>query len=262
MKSKLYYLIIFAIMLMACGGAGEPTAISTDPLVPTTEPPPLPSDTPQPPPPTETDPPPTNTPVPDPWLFRDDFDGSLGEGWEWYAEVPEKWNLSDVPGFLRIIAQNGGLNGGEPHNLLLYPVPAGDFVISTRMNFTPTSNFQFAGLIVIQSETSFSQFGRAYAACDAAFCVGNGIYTDNILEGQYLGSNLATSVLEPTITYLRLEKRGNVYTGFFSADGVSWIEIGSNTNDMAPLKVGLVAHQAHEEEIAADFDYFMIEAIP
>ena len=52
-----------------------------------------------------------------------------------------------------------------------------DFAIETHMLFEPTTNYQFAGLVIWQDEFNFLQFGRAF--CDnEGTCVGNGIYFD------------------------------------------------------------------------------------
>jgi beta-xylosidase len=195
--------------------------------------------------------------------FRDDFEETLAEGWQWLAERPDYWNLTDTPGSLRIIAQRGGLNASEPKNILVHPAPEGNFEIATQLVFTPNSNFQIAGLIIYQDVVSFLQFGRGFAACDnPTVCAGNAIYFDNVFAGQTLGTNLNTAVEEPSMTYLRLRRIGTTYTGYYSADGVIWIEIGQQTNQLSPLMVGLVAHQAFEQEVPADFNYFTIELLP
>lgn len=194
-----------------------------------------------------------------PWpLLRDEFDGSLGEGWAWVNENPAKWNLTEQPGFLRIYA-SPYVTGGE--NLLLRPVAQGDFMIKTRVLFEPNTNFQFAGLVIWQDEGNFLQLGRAF--CDVPdVCVGNGIYFDKVLGGNSTDSNFATSVGNPSEIFLRLERRGDMVRGFYSLDqGITWYEIGTHwlPSGFQVNAVGLTASQDHntpDSDIPADFDFF------
>jgi Tol biopolymer transport system component/regulation of enolase protein 1 (concanavalin A-like superfamily) len=191
-----------------------------------------------------------------PW--RDEFDGSLREGWDWANENPDKWNLTEHPGFLRIYASPYG-TGGE--NLLLRPVTQGDFMIKTRVLFEPGTNFQFAGLVIWQDDTNFLQLGRAF--CDVPdVCVGNGLYFDKILGGNFTDSNFATPVSNPSEIFLRLERRGDMVRGLYSLDqGMTWYEIGTHwiPSDFQVNAIGLTASQDYntpDSDIPADFDFF------
>lgn len=187
-----------------------------------------------------------------PW--RDEFDGSLGDGWYWVNENPNEWSLTENPGFLRIYTSPYG-TGGE--NLLLRPVAEGDFAIETHMFFSPDTNFQFAGLVIWQDEDNFLQFGRAFCEYEGAPCVGNGIYFDYTGGG----TNFATSVDNPSEAYLRLERRGEMVRALFSYEGVTWVEIGSHwiPPEFQVNGVGLTSAQdffTEEWDVPADFDYF------
>lgn len=190
------------------------------------------------------------------WL--DTFDGGvLDPAWIWINENPEKWSLTEVEWYLRIYSSSLP-TGGE--NLLLTSAIGGDFAIETRVLFAPYSNFQLAGLVIFQDEANFVQFGRAYCDVESA-CVGNGIYFDRLGDGAFVGSNFATTVDQPSEAYLRLQREGQKVTGYYSDDGVSWLEIGRH---YLPLSfsitgVGLTASQDYDdtdEPIPADFDYF------
>lgn len=197
-------------------------------------------------------------------LFRDDFENVLADGWSWVRENFYYWNLTEAPGYLRMITFPGGLSGsGDPptNNILLREAPQGNFVIETSMKFTPTSNYQFAGLIIYQSDTTFLQFGRAFCT-PSANCIGNGIYFDNVENGNMRDSNFTTSVNNANFGYLKIKREGDTYTGYFSEDRQQWMTIGQHQSMITPLRVGLVAHQAYESRETADFDYFAITAIP
>jgi regulation of enolase protein 1 (concanavalin A-like superfamily) len=193
--------------------------------------------------------------IPEPIFWRDDFEGSIAEDWYWINENPEKWNLTEQPGFLRIYASQYGTAG---ENLLLRLPPEGDFVIETHLLFEPDTNFQFAGLVIFQDSDNFLQFGRAY--CDYGACPGNAIYFDHIEDGGFVGDNFATPMDPPHQVFLRLERQGDMITGFYSPDGDSWFEIGTHwlAEGFEINGVGLTASgdTTPEGDIPADFDYF------
>ena len=231
--------------------------------------------TPTPPPPTETPiPPPTNTPVPptltpeptatatpDPLLFRDDFEGTLGEGWSWTNENVDFWNLTNNPGWLEITALSGNVGGEGGKNILLRKAPDGNFELETHVKFQPEGNFQIAALVIYESGANFTQFGRAFCGpCPA----GDGYYFDLFVDSTFTGENFAVSI-PPTMDtiYLRLRREGNTYTSYGSEDGVDWQVIGIHTTEMSPGFVGLYAGQAaNSNPKPAQFDYFTITALP
>jgi len=197
--------------------------------------------------------------------WRDNFDGALAEGWRWIREHPEKWNLTENPGFLRLYDSPYETNG-KTRNLLLRNAPAGDFAIKIHVIFEPKMNFQFAGLTIYQDDENTFSFGRAF--CDTPnTCVGNGIYFDHVVDGNWTGNNFGTSAITPDEAYLRLERHGNVVRAFFSYDGKSWVEIGSHTlkSGFQITGVGLVVsgdYDKSDADIPADFDFFEVSEIP
>jgi hypothetical protein len=196
--------------------------------------------------------------------WRDDFKGkTLGPGWFWVNEDAGMWSLTERPGFLRIYTSPGPTGS---QNLLLRPVGVGDFAIQTRMFFKPSADFQFAGLVIYQDDGNFLQFGRAF--CDVPeTCVGNGIYFDEIPGGGFVDGNFATHTTIPDKAFLRLVRQGQTITGFYSANGITWQEIGAHEipEDFVVNGVGLTSSQnidVNTPAVPADFDYFTLEAPP
>lgn len=190
-------------------------------------------------------------------MLRDDFEGALAAGWSWVREDPTNWSVTDLPGTLRIILQPEGVNTGE-NNLFLRNGPAGKFEIATLVTFTPTTNFQLAGLLVYQDDSNYVQFGRAFAN----HAVRNGIYLDNIRSGEWVEPYYATATTSQSQAYPRLRGEGTMYCGYYSEDGGNWTLIGQPSNALNPGLVGLIAAQAYQAETAADFDYFTITTLP
>lgn len=255
---QMLVVILFSLILSACSPAPAPT------VIPTSEPLPLPTET-SVPLPTETPLPPTETPepspTPDPILFRDDFDGALDQWWIWTRENPQKWSLSNSPGNLEIGPEAGGVDDEAVKNLLLREAPSGNFQLETKMTFNPTGNFQFAGLIIFADPQNFVQFGKAY--CDMGPCVGAGAYFDLTSNGSFSGTNFATELPKSDNLYLRLDKKADVFTAYYSIDGIEYKEIGSHTSSFQPVSVGLITGQTYGSlPKPAQYDYFIITALP
>jgi len=191
--------------------------------------------------------------------FQDDFITQLADGWSWLAEDPSKWSLSKVPGSLQIVASDASFDGPDlPPNILLRDSPSGDFEITTSLRFTPTSDFQVAGLVVFQDKGNVLQLGRGF--CDNAdSCVGDGIYFDNFQDGSII-DNSSKTPFHRAVTYLRLQRVGNTYTAYYSEDGKTWTMLGEHTRDFSQARVGLAAAQA-STEIPAVFDYFTMNIL-
>lgn len=206
---------------------------------------------------------PTITPQPttDPNFFRDDFDGSLDPQWSWVRERPGDWSLTNSPGSLQINVDHGYVAAHNNLNLLLRPAPAEDFQIETRIDFRPGNNFQFAGLILYESDSNFIQAGRAY--CGAVGCIGEGLYMDYYRKGVQVGPNFGQTYKEIDPIFLRLSRNGDAYTFEASIDRKVWFLVGGYTSDISPLQTGLVAGQALQGNIIpATFEYFEVRSLP
>ena len=190
--------------------------------------------------------------------FTDSFsDSTLDDRWSWVNENISNWSLTNIPGYMQIMTNDGGLDG---ENLLVHEPPFGDFMITTREVFSPTVNFQFAGIVAQKDADNKMQFGRAMCDLPTDFCVGNGIYFD-FTESAAFGPNFSTSVDWLGEAYLRLVRESSTYSGFYSQNNAHWRLIGrheSQTN--FPLAyIGLGAGQGLPA-VPADFDFFTLHA--
>jgi regulation of enolase protein 1 (concanavalin A-like superfamily) len=214
------------------------------------------------PPPTSLPAKPTSAPALATWT--DDFNGVLAPGWSWVDEDPSHWNLQEAPGVLRIVTQGESLyNAGRPKNLLLRDAPVRDFEITTKVTFNPQSNFQQAAILIYQDHDDFVLLNRGF--CDGENCPGSGVFLDSEMNGE---TNFNTphpgAAASLQTMWLRLQKAGTTYTGFYSGDGQRWTELGHVENPLQPTKVGLTANNSDPDptvpQITADYDSFTIEA--
>lgn len=197
--------------------------------------------------------------------WADHFDKGLNESWWWVREDATHWSLDDRPDFMQITTQDGLLGGpgGDARNLLLRPTPLADYRVGTRIYFTPTQNFQIAGLLLYQGDDDYMLLGRAYCN-NPENCVGNGIYFDHEENGGPIGSSFATAVALPYLAHLQVARAGSDYWGFYGEDGIYWTLVGRHVAGpgFVPGQAGLAAYNTLDGvgEIDADFDRFHLEA--
>ena len=192
--------------------------------------------------------------------WTDDFDAaSLDSSWSWIRNDPTHWSLTERPGFLRITTntQQGPV---VFNNLLVQPVPVGDYEIETRVQFLPTENYQAAGLLVYQDDMNGLQLVRGFCDRPPPTCVNNGIYFDYVKDGNLIGGSYAMTIPSQGDTYLKLIRQGPAYTGYVSIDGVNWTLVGVHTTSITPSMIGLKAgnQKQGDAEIPADFDFFTL----
>ena len=197
--------------------------------------------------------------------WSDRFDKGFNDPWAWVREDASHWSLDDRPGYMQITTQEGSLLGSsnDAHNLLLRPTPPTDWQIGTRVLFTPTQNYQIAGLLIYADDDDFMLLGRAF--CDTPDeCVGNGIYFDHEEAGSFAGSNYATMIPLPYLTNLQVARVESDYWGFYGEDGIYWRLIGHHVAGpgFISTRVGLGAYNQSAEaaEIDAAFDSFRLVA--
>lgn len=253
-----YLIALLFVFLSACSVVSQSAPLVPEKIV--LEPIPSPSAIPL---PTPTEISPTSLPIStlDPAFFRDDFTGQLDAAWSWVREDPRYWSLNMVPGSLQVSVGSGYVVAASNSNLLLRPAPAGDFQIETQITFRPTRNFQFAGLIIYESDWHFIQAGRAF--CQGSDCDGEGLYMNYYEEGVLVEPNYGQVYKGIDPVLLRLRREGEAYTFEGSTDGKVWFAIGRRTSQMNPLRIGLVAGQKITgNSRPALFDYFEVRSLP
>ena len=180
------------------------------------------------------------------WI--DQFDETtLDSRWEWLYEDPTHWSLSDQPGYMRIVTQQGSLLFGGAKNVLLTTPTLENYRISTKVDFQPTELVQQASLLIYQDDENFLQLGYRY--------IGDHAVTFRIETPE---DSQATNITATATTmYLRIKKFHNTYAGEYSIDGNTWFEVDRFNVQFNNAKVGLnVQNGPSTADIPADFDYF------
>lgn len=199
--------------------------------------------------------------------WGDGFDEpALNPAWWWVREDDTHWSLTARPGWLRITTQPGGLfeQANDLHNILLRSVPVGDWDLRVLSAFTPTENFQSAGLILYGDDDNYLRFGRGFCDLGPPGCPGDGLYFDLEEDGQTVGTNRALALTEAGPLWLRLTRRGQVYSASHSADGITWSSVGTHTTSgWLPVGLGLYSggNVGQTGDAPADFDRVLLSVI-
>ncbi|MCR2807586.1 discoidin domain-containing protein [Paenibacillus soyae] len=177
--------------------------------------------------------------------------GELDDQWNFIRENSAKWSLDDRPGYMTIGSEAGDIVDGQAtaRNILLTGAPEGDWTIDTRMVGKPTSQWSQGGLIVYESDQTYLRLTRLFGS-------GNQLqFTKQIDAARQHGE--IPDPIASEVTYLRIVKEGNSYTGYYSADGITYTQVWTTqTADLAEPKIGLIVCAG--TGLTASFDYFHI----
>jgi ankyrin repeat protein len=217
----------------------------------------------------------------------DGFTGKLGLKWDILHPDPSHWSLSKNMGALTITTQDGTWykKRTDYKNLFLidYPgTPGTDFQITTRLlNFEPMADYNQAGLICWNGENNSLKFVYEWSSFGGS--EGQRVLTV-LAETEEAGDVECRNVCfhvdqQPQAIWLRLMKRGNVYTFYTSTNGRTFTKLKSpvvydvlglidnsvHWGDRAVKRVGFFAHngtQLRVAQIDASFDFFEIRVLP
>lgn len=184
--------------------------------------------------------------------------------WNWIREDNTGYSYTGngTSGALVISSQNGTLQGSAntTKNLMLENMPDDgnqDFVNMVKLTFSPAQQRQEAGLIVYLDDNNYITVSRAYTSEGIKFVIGSetgGTYTET-----------TTSDAQSSTVYLKIEREGETYTGYYSAGGDSWNFIGSIDHSFTvssdkSLKIGLFAQNGDyaADSIDAIFDDYSV----
>jgi beta-xylosidase len=196
-------------------------------------------------------------------LFGDEFDGKLDPAWQILRSDPSHWSLEKKPGTLTLTTQKGAMSGSQKNfkNIFLIdsPAPEKDFDITTRiLSFQPSVNYQQAGLVCFDDEDNYIK---------ASF-EGDGDKLRLVLMREVAGQGqpfTASPAQKLSTVWLRLRKRGSLYTLLASADGELFTPyLQQFWGDGRPKRLGLLAKNAGAvaPEIDAAFDFFEVRSRP
>ena len=150
-------------------------------------------------------------------LPSDEFGGtSLNAKWTW-TNPPASYDVgATTPGSLRVDSSTGtDLYGATATaNLLTQPM-VGNFTAQMKFSFSPSANYQKAGLVVYVNGRNWYSVGETFAAGTTDWAVT--ATADAASTSRYNASSG-----NPVPAYVEIARAGNTFRAYASPDGVAW----------------------------------------
>lgn len=178
----------------------------------------------------------------------DEFDGTIGTQWGWVRENKANYSLSSKAGALTITTERGDVSEGSNNakNILLQSAN-NDWVIETKLVASRVpAQPENAGILAYADDDNFVKLMfRAVIKTTRQNGVQPGT-VDFLIEengiAKSAGSfNLREEVNGDNPLYLKLEKKGYLYTAYYSLDGEEYQTLGTSDALLKDIKVGLIA---------------------
>jgi len=186
--------------------------------------------------------------------ISDEFtSNSVGTQWEWLRENSAKHSFSSKPGYLTITSEVGDVSEqtNNAKNLLLQSAN-NDWTIETKLVCSRVpSQPENAGILVYQDDQNFlkmmlravTKTRRFGGPGEAQVQPGT---LDLIIEENDIAKSLAQFNLKAEVNaenplILKLEKKGSIYTAYYSVDGKSFEMLGTADILLKEIKAGLIA---------------------
>lgn len=195
----------------------------------------------------------------------DEFNANeLGLQWQWQANPGTHWAFpAGGLGFLRLFnvpLPDGYRNFWDVPNLLLQKFPAPEFTATTKVTFTPRTDDEEMGLIVMGLDYAYLSVKKK----PEGLLISQTVVKD--AESGAKGKEGAALALKGNTFYLRVKVSKNAVCTFsYSSDGKKYASVGEAFNarkgKWIGARVGLFAVRTGitREMGYADFDWFRVE---
>jgi beta-xylosidase len=198
----------------------------------------------------------------------DEFNGTtIGLQWQWMANPKGTWAfMNTAKGALRLFsdkADSAKNLWGYP-NVLLQKFPADEFMVTTKMTFTPNTKLENekAGLVIM----GFSYAGIALKSSKENISL---VYTicKDAEKGKTETEKVITKMTSPTVCLRVKVTNGGKCRFSYSLDGNNFTEVGdeftAEVGRWIGAKVGLFCTRQTQinDSGFADFDWFRVEPV-
>jgi beta-glucosidase len=180
----------------------------------------------------------------------DELNGEVGKQWQWIRENKSTYSLSKNGGALTITTEQGDVSeaSNNAKNILLQSANS-DWVAETKLVGSRTpSQPENAGIMAYQDENNFVKLMlRAVTKTtrQPRGSVQPGTI-DLVVEENGIAKSVASFNLTQEITgnnclRLKLEKTGNIYTGYYAINDGEFVKLGAANNLLKDIKAGIIA---------------------
>ena len=185
---------------------------------------------------------------------NDEFNGkSLVNQWSWVRENSSNWSLSKKQGSLVITSEKGDIisTDNNAKNILVQSANT-DWTVDSKITCSrkPSGSAQGAGLLAYQDDDNFIKLiyraspqrrGMGGPATPVAQPGVIELVSEN--DGYQKSAatlNLADIIKDNNTLFLRLDKKGSIYTASVSADGKNFKPVGSANVSLKDVKAGVI----------------------
>jgi beta-glucosidase-like glycosyl hydrolase len=183
----------------------------------------------------------------------EEFNSSLvGKQWQWIRENKATYSLSKTNGSLTITTETGDVSeaSNNAKNVLLQSAN-NDWTAETKMVCSRVpSQPENAGILAYQDDNNFvklmlravtktSRQGRAPGAVQAGTI--DLVVEENGIAKSFASFNLSKEITGNNALILKLEKKGSLYTAYYSLDGTKFDKLGTAVALLKDIKAGLMA---------------------
>jgi beta-glucosidase-like glycosyl hydrolase len=178
----------------------------------------------------------------------DEFDSSVGSQWEWIRENKANHSQTLKPGYITITSEPGDVSeaSNNAQNILLQSANS-DWTIETKLVASRApSQPENAGIIAYADDNNFVKLMFRAAIKTTRQREPQPGTVDFLIEqngiAKSVGSfNLKNEIVGKNELVLKLQKKGDKYTAYYSADGADFKLLGADVALLKDIKAGLIA---------------------
>ena len=188
---------------------------------------------------------------------NDEFEGTVGSQWSWVRENKSKIDFKKVPGSLTITSAKGDIVNDEniQENILVQKANT-DWSAETKMIYSRRpSGHESAGIIAYQDDDNYVKLGYGFNSGSIGFLAPVSEVLELVIEtkgSQYWAFTIdADDIVKADNTvFLKLEKKGSIFTGYYSTDGKNFTKLGSAEAVLTDVKAGLNVCDGVKDKLA------------
>lgn len=185
--------------------------------------------------------------------------GEADQTFRWVRENANNWSLNENAG-LNLKLESGAIWSGTTNtvkNVLVKEAGSEDFSLVTKMNYKPSANYAEAGIAIYTDDDNYVFLSRKMHSGYG----GNIFSMITEVKGNAQESPATNRVMDTVAgkdIYLKIEKQGDVYSGYYSTDGENWNVVWEDRNVSigASPKAAIIGYGGGNE--TAVYDYLQI----
>jgi regulation of enolase protein 1 (concanavalin A-like superfamily) len=181
----------------------------------------------------------------------DEFNSAaIGKQWTWVRENSANWSLTKENGSITITSKTGDLREAtnNAENILLQSANT-DWVVESKLKFStkPSGFSQSGGLIAYQDDDNYVKlsYGAGAGGRRGGRPGSQGgslslITEENGSQKNAANVSIADIIKDNNTLYFKLERKGDVYTAYYSLDGKKYELVGTANLTLKDTKAGVL----------------------